>query len=377
MQLKALCLSSLLLLAACASEPPREDPAPREAAPEQAAPPGVSDVPHADAAQVTACFPPALQRDLFHAESLQLLGLICEREPDEGEPAIQDEYPIRSAVALETPQLRARVLGALYEGLTHGGLRAMCFEPHHAIVARHGKRRWEILICYACSQVVVHEGGKRVASASIGDPGSAVLNEVLGQDGNIPSGEIEGRPFSHWLGRLKQIEAGEAEDERSVLGTLRAVLSRDPLSEARVAQLLAEQERRFALAPLDVIEFLRRVIREGRQAPARLAALRLFAKLAREEPDERQVAQAFLHCGDALLRVIREKLPGEVGYDQAPASATSPEIRAAAEAALRGLTWAEPAWIEGWIADTANDGPLTEERLLGLLKPLLERAQER
>ncbi|MBL4849816.1 MAG: hypothetical protein JKY65_30175 [Planctomycetes bacterium] len=304
------------------------------------------------------------------------MGLICERSPDEGESSLQGEYPIRSKVALTSPELRARVLGALYEGLTHGGPVAMCFEPHHAILATHGKERWEILVCYACSRIAVQRGGASLGRASIGSAGSEVLNQVLGQDGNIPSGEIQGRPFDYWIQRLKQIEEGDRDGERGVLGTLRAVLIGDVLPAENAGQILAQQRRRFAKAPLDVIDFLRRVIREGRRAPARLGALRLLKELARREPSDLEVAQRFVDSGTDLLVVIREKVRGEVGYDQAPKTATSPEIRKAAESALGAITWAEADRVEVWIQDTAGDGPLTQERLLGLLKPILERAKK-
>ena len=139
-QALSLCLVPWLLSTGCAATPePERASAPRAAAAAEPRPPSeravaLEDIPHVEDV-LGATFSREGIQSLFQAERLELHGILCEREPDPGEANLLGEYPIRSTLDLATPAARAEALGAFFAGVTSPGALAMCFEPHHAVVA--------------------------------------------------------------------------------------------------------------------------------------------------------------------------------------------------------------------------------------------------
>jgi hypothetical protein len=232
---------------------------------------------------------------LLNADHLELLALICEREPDPGEEALREEYPVRGRRLLEPGEARVQVLEALYRGVAQGGALAMCFEPHHALVARRGADELTVVICYACAQLYVYrgDGDEPVGSGSIGPEGSEdVLNAALGQAHTIPPDFIHGRSLDHWAALVRRcLEAGRIDDDAydESIEALADAYRRSSLPAEHREALSALLLERF---PHDAQGVARDVwdAVEDFDTPreARLAALKVFGDLADRVPKDEE-----------------------------------------------------------------------------------------
>ncbi|HBP19720.1 MAG TPA: hypothetical protein DEA08_18255 [Planctomycetes bacterium] len=387
-----LCLAPCALLAACASpEPQPAAPEPTQAsapgASESPAPPeravALEDIPHLDEV-LGAAFSRAGVESLFRAERLELHGIICEREADPGEPYLCEAFPfpIRSTAKLTTPASRAEVLGAFFAGVAAPGPLAMCFEPHHALVATTGDEQIVIQICYSCGQYQIDKGEQSLGSGAIGEAGSEVLNRVLGQTHTVPPGELEGRPLAYWLERFRA-GVGKAEpselEERAV-DLIDDCLTSGELPQAELRLVLAAQRARLEHDRSAVCAVLQRTISDSRHEPARREVLSWVAELAQRPPSNSAYRARLLELADATWDLLSEPLPepplteeqrqaGVMSFDEEPTA--SPELRALARKTLATFRWAPADQIAWWHEEAAAvEDPQLRKQLLLALKPL-------
>lgn len=319
---------------------------------------------------------PAAERELFlNGEASRLIGLICEREPDPGEASLGGEYPQRSSHALSRRE-RVEAVEALSDSILEGGAMALCFEPHHALEARRGALRVQLVICFACSQFqrrgslalaspsagevapeVDEEGLVYLGGGALSSRAEALLNRLLGQVSTIPPGEVEGRPLVYWLARAEAAPPeGVAEQLGILSGLLRAPLSLDQRAELNAA-LAAQGERdpaglgaALSVALRGIVEAALEVQRPDEAQRVVLAAgLRDIRALARTLPtrgvsvlDLASQADPLIRDASPELRGLRELVwqllgaLGEVGLAQA--RETGFDILANPEAP-RGEVW--------------------------------------
>ncbi|MCO5165155.1 MAG: hypothetical protein M9894_02150 [Planctomycetes bacterium] len=169
---------------------------------------------------VRRLFSPAGLATLREAARCDLLAIVCEREPDPDEERLGDgeeeeAYPVRRRVPLEG-EVRRAVLEALYADVAAGAMLAMCFEPHHAIVAGEGAARVEVVICYTCFRVQVRDA-QGIRGAAIATASEPLLNRVLGQDRTVPADLLAGRPVEAWAARLRGDDRDAAEEAADAL----------------------------------------------------------------------------------------------------------------------------------------------------------------
>lgn len=385
------CLAGCVLAGCASSEPqpagpdasPTAEARPASseptAAPERAV--ALEDIPHLKEVLGTAFSREGIQ-SLFQAERLELHGIICEREPDPGEASLREEYPIRSTTTLATPARRAEVLGAFFQGVANPGALAMCFEPHHALVATTGEERIVVLICYSCGQYQISKGEQDLGSGAIGEAGSEVLNRVLGQTHTLPPGEIGGRPLAYWLDHFRAGLGKEepSEREEEARGVVDEALCERELGPRELAQVLAAQRLRLEHDRSAVCGVLQRTITDSRHEPARRAVLDWVAELGQRPPSNPAFRARLLELADAAWSLLCEPLPepppseepgqaGVLSFDSEPSA--SPELRAVARKALAAFSWAPADQIEWWHEEAAaQEDPRLRKQLELALRPL-------
>lgn len=187
------------LSVARADEPPRPPPAPPAPAPRPAEPPPVPKDPPKDPPKeapkeapkqapkpfegrdtkaVEAAFPSDDRDVLEQPDSLELLALHPYPGTPEGTPAKPEDgfqgYKVLGRAALTDTQERRVLVEGVYKGLNgEYGPAAGCFNPRHALRAKKGERRIDVLLCYQCETAHVFSASHTKAAGQQG--GQAIV----------------------------------------------------------------------------------------------------------------------------------------------------------------------------------------------------------
>ena len=94
-------------------------------------------------------------------------------------------YVIRGRAELRDPDMRKRLLSALYSSLGHGMPGILCFDPRHAIHAVRNGHSVDLLVCFQCEQVEGFVDDKRT-DALVG-PGAERAFETIFQATGLPT----------------------------------------------------------------------------------------------------------------------------------------------------------------------------------------------
>jgi hypothetical protein len=81
---------------------------------------------------------------------------------------------------IEDAAVRKEVVDAVKKGVAQSALPADCFIPRHAISTEYEKRKYVLVICFQCSQILVYVGGDQKYELTTGNSARAVLDKVLG-----------------------------------------------------------------------------------------------------------------------------------------------------------------------------------------------------
>lgn len=219
-----------LVVVACAGAPPTPD--------ERAA--GAPTSTAATHSRVLAAIPPGTQRALREAARFEVLALVCERDPLPDDDVLRG-YPVVKRVAVGE-EVRRELLELVYRAVAEGGSFALCFEPHHAIVAGEGPDRVELVLCFECDQLRVYHpaadlhmplvmGGRTDHGwSSITDAPRRRLDEVLGP---VADRRLHGRTVQGWLEHLEARygaadprPAALADDDRAGVALIGTLLER-------------------------------------------------------------------------------------------------------------------------------------------------------
>ncbi len=156
----------------------------------------------ADDPVVRGAIPPELQAVLLEADRFEVLMIACERGAAPDEETL-GSYPIIRQVELPERGERMRLLGRLYQGVAGAdqGVRAGCFEPHHAVRAWKGEERVELVICFKCSSMLIAHA-ERGGGVQITDAARVELERHLG---SIVDRAFAGRTLAEWRGRMHEL----------------------------------------------------------------------------------------------------------------------------------------------------------------------------
>jgi hypothetical protein len=113
---------------------------------------------------------------LDKSESIDLYSL--EPEPDKGQKGDELHGWLILGKTTLKDKSRKTVLEAVEKGIG-SGKGAKCFDPRHAIRAKHDGKTVDLLICFACGWVYVYERGKRTSTLTIDRKTQETLDKVL------------------------------------------------------------------------------------------------------------------------------------------------------------------------------------------------------
>jgi hypothetical protein len=106
-----------------------------------------------------------------------------------------DRYPIIGSTKVIDSKQRRLLVDTYYHEAKSNVPARLCFEPRHALVARRGKQRITILICYDCGQHEVHfPTGRNSGLQRWKGERKAVLDHLLSQAGIIVEEREPGQP---------------------------------------------------------------------------------------------------------------------------------------------------------------------------------------
>lgn len=91
---------------------------------------------------------------------------------------------------VKDPAVRKEVVDAKKKSVEDASDSAACFNPRHAISTVYDKKKYVLVICFECSQVLIYIGGEEKGYKPIGESAAAVLDKVLsGPDTSVESDE--------------------------------------------------------------------------------------------------------------------------------------------------------------------------------------------
>lgn len=79
------------------------------------------------------------------------------------------------------PQQKLPAILAIEKGIYENGFVKLCFDPHHAIVAKAHGHSYLLVICFECQQVLHYADGQFIQKTSISNSPAKLLNQLLGQ----------------------------------------------------------------------------------------------------------------------------------------------------------------------------------------------------
>jgi hypothetical protein len=123
--------------------------------------------------------PAGARAALKHAESFELYSLDPDFKQKKAGEGFND-WKVLGKTTVKEAATRGRLLTALNQGVKENdGQVAACFNPRHGIRVKAGDKTLDLVICFECYQVEVHEGGKRTGHfLTTGSP-QRVFDEVL------------------------------------------------------------------------------------------------------------------------------------------------------------------------------------------------------
>lgn len=95
-------------------------------------------------------------------------------------------WKILGKTTVKDAESRKKLLTALTKSIAEGKEGAKCFDPRHAIRARHGGKTVDVLICFECSWVYVYLDGKKEPVEVVMAKGAQPLFDKVLRDAGVP-----------------------------------------------------------------------------------------------------------------------------------------------------------------------------------------------
>lgn len=81
---------------------------------------------------------------------------------------------------IESAATQKEIVAKLDDAINRSdGTVAGCFNPRHAVLAKHEGKTYEVIICFECMSLLIQIDGKRVGSETITQAHSGYFNQLL------------------------------------------------------------------------------------------------------------------------------------------------------------------------------------------------------
>jgi hypothetical protein len=118
---------------------------------------------------------------LFQAAELELVALNPDWPTKESlaDPATLHGYTVRGRATIKDRAQRLELLKALGDGAKeNNGMVAACFNPRHAIIATHGGKTCELIICFECLTLQVWDGTDKVEGVDLSETPRTTFDRI-------------------------------------------------------------------------------------------------------------------------------------------------------------------------------------------------------
>jgi hypothetical protein len=89
-------------------------------------------------------------------------------------------WKVLGQTSLKDAEIRKKLLATLEKGIADtGNVGIKCFDPRHAIRAKHDGKTVDLLICFECGWVYTYVDGKKTAQIIFDRVGQKVFDDVL------------------------------------------------------------------------------------------------------------------------------------------------------------------------------------------------------
>ena len=123
---------------------------------------------------------------LFAAAELELVAVDPAWPTDESraDPTTLHGYGVRGRATVTDRDTRLELLEALGAAARENdGMVAACFNPRHAIIAHHGGKTAELIICFECLTFQVWDGIERVETVDLSETPRSLFDRIFGEHG--------------------------------------------------------------------------------------------------------------------------------------------------------------------------------------------------
>lgn len=123
---------------------------------------------------------------LFQATELELVAVdpAWPTKESRADPATLHGYTVRGRATITDRAKRLELLTSLADGAReNNGMVAACFNPRHALIAKHDGKVCEIIICFECLTFQVWDGTDKVESVDLSETPRGTFDRIFGAEG--------------------------------------------------------------------------------------------------------------------------------------------------------------------------------------------------
>jgi hypothetical protein len=134
--------------------------------------------------------PPDASALLDEAEAVELISIDPRDRPPKPDESFHG-WKILGRATIQKPQDRRAIVAALKRSVGEADKVAGCFEPRHGLRATKGGRVVDLVICFSCRWIEVHDGGT-TSSVWISEAPKSAFNKAL-REAHVPlAQDVEG-----------------------------------------------------------------------------------------------------------------------------------------------------------------------------------------
>ena len=102
----------------------------------------------------------------------------------EGVPAVPvGGWKVIAQNSVQDAAVRKEVVEAVKKSVDEGTGSASCFNPRHAVSASYEKKKYVLIICFECSEMLIYIGAEEKYRLPIGGSAKTVLDKILSGPG--------------------------------------------------------------------------------------------------------------------------------------------------------------------------------------------------
>ncbi|HEY1786278.1 MAG TPA: hypothetical protein VGG30_12040, partial [Pirellulales bacterium] len=97
-------------------------------------------------------------------------------------------WKVLASKEIDDAKIRKDVVDAIKKAVAKEALPAECFIPRHAISTQYEAKKYVLVICFQCSQMLVYIGGEQKQTIPISGSAKATLDKILGNADPVAAG---------------------------------------------------------------------------------------------------------------------------------------------------------------------------------------------